>query len=460
MPDPDSPEPAEPVTLAVVPRPPVELAPVELAHRRRAAAERVRAGRRAAARRAPPIELAPVELPPDLNAAVEPAIEPVLEVAEPWLAEPELPPAPVAGPGVTVHPPVPAAELPPLAAPEKKRHSGRKSFPSRASPRPRRPRRPRSRRCASRRRRVRRSGRRSSRSDASRRSLPPKRPTAQLPAAAKTPLLKKKLSLPSLSLPKLPSRGGGKSGPHREEARRSQDRRVAACRGARLEQRCRRAPAARSRSARRRRRRGGELRDPEALGDALKVFFAKNKLPKKGVRLGIASNRIGVRIFDIVGVEEEKQLRERGALPRAGGAADPARRGCARLPRARRVGRRRRTEGQAGPARRRLPRARRALRQRVQEGRHPARRHRPRGVRAAARARCACRPRGSALVAVAIGHDRSTFAVSDGRVCEFTRVARVGRLGVERRARSRVRQHSVRGRGDQAQPLARRQHDP
>src|SRR5204863_10012655 len=52
----------------------------------------------------------------------------------------------------------------------------------------------------------------------------------------------------------------------------------------------------------------GELRDPEALGDALKVFFAKHKLPKKGVRLGIASNRIGVRIIDIVGVAEEKQL--------------------------------------------------------------------------------------------------------------------------------------------------------
>jgi type IV pilus assembly protein PilM len=29
---------------------------------------------------------------------------------------------------------------------------------------------------------------------------------------------------------------------------------------------------------------------------------------------------------------------------------------------------------------------------------------------------------GSALVAVSIGHDRSTFAVSDGRNCEFTRV--------------------------------------
>src|SRR5207244_8082303 len=33
---------------------------------------------------------------------------------------------------------------------------------------------------------------------------------------------------------------------------------------------------------------------------------------------------------------------------------------------------------------------------------------------------------GAALVAVAIGHDRSTFAVSDGTVCEFTRVLEWG----------------------------------
>src|SRR5207245_1471347 len=32
----------------------------------------------------------------------------------------------------------------------------------------------------------------------------------------------------------------------------------------------------------------------------------------------------------------------------------------------------------------------------------------------------------SALVAVAIGHDRSTFAVSDGHICEFTRVVEWG----------------------------------
>src|SRR5207248_192337 len=33
---------------------------------------------------------------------------------------------------------------------------------------------------------------------------------------------------------------------------------------------------------------------------------------------------------------------------------------------------------------------------------------------------------GSALVAVAVGYDRSTFAVSDGRICEFTRVVEWG----------------------------------
>src|SRR5262249_58900237 len=32
----------------------------------------------------------------------------------------------------------------------------------------------------------------------------------------------------------------------------------------------------------------------------------------------------------------------------------------------------------------------------------------------------------AAIVAVAVGHDRSTFAVSDGRVCEFTRVLEWG----------------------------------
>ena len=53
---------------------------------------------------------------------------------------------------------------------------------------------------------------------------------------------------------------------------------------------------------------GGELRDPDALAEALKEFFAKNKLPKRGVRLGIAMNRIGVRTLEIVGIDDPKQL--------------------------------------------------------------------------------------------------------------------------------------------------------
>jgi type IV pilus assembly protein PilM len=53
---------------------------------------------------------------------------------------------------------------------------------------------------------------------------------------------------------------------------------------------------------------GGELREPDALAEALKRFFRAHKLPRQAVRLGIASNRIGVRIFDIVGIEDEKQL--------------------------------------------------------------------------------------------------------------------------------------------------------
>jgi type IV pilus assembly protein PilM len=53
---------------------------------------------------------------------------------------------------------------------------------------------------------------------------------------------------------------------------------------------------------------GGELREPDALAEALKRFFRVNKLPRQGVRLGIASNRIGVRLFEIVGIGDEKQL--------------------------------------------------------------------------------------------------------------------------------------------------------
>jgi type IV pilus assembly protein PilM len=53
---------------------------------------------------------------------------------------------------------------------------------------------------------------------------------------------------------------------------------------------------------------GGEVRDPTALGEALDDFFTVNELPRKGVRLGLSNSRIGVRVIDVAGIDDEKQL--------------------------------------------------------------------------------------------------------------------------------------------------------
>ncbi len=52
----------------------------------------------------------------------------------------------------------------------------------------------------------------------------------------------------------------------------------------------------------------GELRDPEALTHALKSFFKDHALPVKNVRLGLSSSRVGVRTFDIAGIEDEERF--------------------------------------------------------------------------------------------------------------------------------------------------------
>ena len=52
----------------------------------------------------------------------------------------------------------------------------------------------------------------------------------------------------------------------------------------------------------------GEVRDVAALATALDRFFNDNKLPRRGIRLGIGTNRIGVRTVDIDGVDDERQL--------------------------------------------------------------------------------------------------------------------------------------------------------
>jgi type IV pilus assembly protein PilM len=172
---------------------------------------------------------------------------------------------------------------------------------------------------------------------------------------------------------------------------------------------------------------GGELRDFETLAETLKEFFAKHKLPKKGVRLGIANNRIGVRTFDISGIDDPKQLanairfRAQETLPIPleeavldwqvlSETVDP----------------------ETGAVTRRvlLVVAYRELVDRYVAACRKA------GIRlsgidleafAMLRALNAplavdAPPPAGAQVVVNVGHDRSTFAVSDGRICEFTRV--------------------------------------
>jgi type IV pilus assembly protein PilM len=53
---------------------------------------------------------------------------------------------------------------------------------------------------------------------------------------------------------------------------------------------------------------GGEVRDVAALAAALDSFFTENKLPRRGIRLGIGTNRVGVRTVDVAGIDDERQL--------------------------------------------------------------------------------------------------------------------------------------------------------
>ena len=167
-----------------------------------------------------------------------------------------------------------------------------------------------------------------------------------------------------------------------------------------------------------------------ALGQALDEFFTEHKLPRRGIRLGIGTNRVGVRTLDVEGIDDERQLgnavrfraHEALSIPidqavldyhvigetidESGGCTVAARGPCGCVSRADR------------PLHRGLS-AREAS----------ARRNRPRGLRALARccARDVERPTGAAaLVALSLGHDRSTLAISDGSICDFTRVLEWG----------------------------------
>ena len=175
---------------------------------------------------------------------------------------------------------------------------------------------------------------------------------------------------------------------------------------------------------------GGELRDPEALAVALRDFFKRHNLPKRGIRLGIANNRIGVSTFEVTGIADPKQLgnairfraQEVLPIPLEEAVLDyqVLSEGV--------------TEDGQPFSRVLLVVAYRELVDRYVHACEKA------GLQivgidleAFALLRAVAEPHDplqnserGALVAVSVGHDRSTFAVSDGRICEFTRVLEWG----------------------------------
>ena len=169
----------------------------------------------------------------------------------------------------------------------------------------------------------------------------------------------------------------------------------------------------------------GEVRDVTRLAEALDGFFTRNKLPRKNVRLGIGTNRVGVRVLDVTDVEDVDQLEnavtfrahETMAIPMDQAVLDyhvvgepDAERNAYRVVLA---------------AAYREP-----IDQLVMACRAANLELLGIDVEAFALLRAVGSGHGTAgtdgeptaVVAVALGHDRSILAISDGAVCDFTRV--------------------------------------
>jgi type IV pilus assembly protein PilM len=166
---------------------------------------------------------------------------------------------------------------------------------------------------------------------------------------------------------------------------------------------------------------GGEVRDAEALANELAAFFSAADLPRKNVRLGIGSSRTGVRVFERPTVDDPRQLanairfRAYETLP---------------IPIEEAMLDYQIVEDTSAPDRVLLAVAYRDLVDRFAATCAAAKIELSAiDIEAFALLRAvggeplsAGERAEAARVAVSIGHDRTTVAVSDGRVCEFTRV--------------------------------------
>jgi type IV pilus assembly protein PilM len=174
---------------------------------------------------------------------------------------------------------------------------------------------------------------------------------------------------------------------------------------------------------------GGEVRDIAALGRALDEFFKKHDLPRKGVRLGVGTNRVGVRVLDVEGIDDEKQLanavtfraHEALSIPMDQAVMDYHVVGSQQL---------------AGGAVSHRVILAAAYREPID---HFAAAFDAADIqldaidveafallRAVAPQVTQSDDERTAVVALALGHDRTTLAISDGKLCDFTRVLEWG----------------------------------
>jgi type IV pilus assembly protein PilM len=173
----------------------------------------------------------------------------------------------------------------------------------------------------------------------------------------------------------------------------------------------------------------GEVKDIPALARALDEFFKKHDLPRKGVRLGVGTNRVGVRVLDVDGIDDEKQLanavtfraHEALSIPMDQAVMDYHVVGSQTL--------------DGGNVSHRVILAA-AYREPID---HFAAAFDAAEIqldaidveafallRAVAPMSAPADDDRTALVALALGHDRTTLAISDGKVCDFTRVLEWG----------------------------------
>jgi type IV pilus assembly protein PilM len=171
---------------------------------------------------------------------------------------------------------------------------------------------------------------------------------------------------------------------------------------------------------------GGEVRDVSALARVLDQFFTEQKLPRRGIRLGIGTNQIGVRTLDVEGIQDEGQLANAIRFRAHEALAIPLDQAVLDYHVVRE------TVDESGSVSRRVLLAaayREPIDQYVQAFREAGLELEGIDVEAFALLRAVAPERASsngaeptAVVALSLGHDRSTLAISDGKVCDFMRV--------------------------------------